>query len=63
MPNSSKDTISLFTHETERVRGANRNVRLEGKDSQGVGLILTQEAGALALRSEYKASLRLLPNR
>jgi len=63
MPNSSKDTISLFIHETERVRGANRNFRLEGKDSQGVGLFLTQEAGALALQLKYKASLRLLPNR
>ena len=48
MPKSSKDTISLFIHETERVRGANRNFRLEEKDSQGRGLILTQEANAVA---------------
>ncbi len=48
MPKSSKDTSSLFIHETERVRGANRNFRLEEKDSQGRGLILTQEANAVA---------------
>lgn len=62
MPKSSKDTMSLFIHETERVRGANRNFRLEEKDSQGGGLILTQEANAVARRLEYKARLRFLPN-
>ena len=62
MPKSSKDTMSLFIHETERVRGANRNFRLEEKDSQGGGLILIQEANAVARRHEYKARLRFLPN-
>ena len=62
MPKSSKDTMSLFIHETERVRGANRNFRLEEKDSQGGGLILTQEANAVARRNQYKARSRFLPN-
>ena len=63
MPKSSKDTISLFIHETERVRGANPNFRLEEKDSQGGGRVLTREADAFARRADYKASPRFLPNR
>ena len=62
MPKSSKDTMSLFIHETERVRGANRNFRLEEKDSQGGGLILTQEANAVARQHQHRASSRFLPN-